>query len=1174
MNNSRWFPCLVVLLALLSCTADQDTLRLTSDLPSGTIPRSGVIELTFSRAVAPADLQNTWTGDPYIEFSPAIPGKFVWQDSVHLVFSPDAQLPGDARFSGTLNTALLARLSGASSYSGDAEFQFSTERFTLKGAEFFYDRIGEGRTVGIKANLEFTYLVNPEDVARSLRVELDGKPWTEVRVVSTAAGRVIAAEFGNIQKLDRSRSIKIDFSDELSSPETGTSLVLEKPFSAEIAPLEELRILGHSFAFDGQQSAIRLSFSQEVDPTGAKEYVAIEPKRAFTLEADGRSLTVKGSFEPGTAFRLVVKKDLESALGGRLQNDYEADIVFGNVPPSFQFASASGSYLMLSGARTIELKTVNLDSLAVRVSQIFQNNLVHFLDKGRSYDYEYYEGDDGWEYRRKMRYTVGTFGRQLDRTMVRIARRQNQEVSTALDLSSYLQSDFKGFLLVEIANPAEQWRTTSKLVSVSNMGIIVKRSTREVMVFVVDLETNEPVPSAQVTLVSANNQVMDTRQTDGGGLATFETTGQEEKGFFLKLVTVNKAEDYNFLNLGDYQVETSRYDVGGKYDRGGNFDAFLYGDRNIYRPGESIVVAGIVRDLTGASVAAQPVRVKVFNPRGTSIAELQRTLNKEGSFEITHQTLVSSMTGEYRFDLSTGNDTYLASYQVMVEDFVPDRLKVNMRTSLETARPGERIAYTFQALNFFGPPAAGRDWEFEGTFDHNRFRSKAFSDFRFSDDGAKDYTGDPVIFNGKTDQEGNGSVEFQIPQGVTSTGVLRARGRVAVFDESGRPVYQLAQTTVFPKDYFIGILQKGDTYVSPNAPQSVELIAVDPSDRPLENFKAHLELIRMEWHSVLRQHGGSNTLRYVSEKREIPVKSDMVRLGQKPVSYSYSVPRSGEYVLRVSKEGDTGYNQISFYSYSWATTDVTSFEVDPEARVEIVLDKKVYAPGDRARVLFQAPFDGTMLVSVERNKVYSHRYVKVTNNAAALDLDIGEDLLPNAYVSAVLFRKIKDRQIPLLAGHGFVPLLVEKKSNQIDVSITAPERIRPKTKQKVTVSASGEANVFITLAAVDEGICQLRNYTTPDPYGYYYAKRALQTTTHDFFRDLLPESPVKRSSPGGGEDAEMAKRTNPLGVQRFKPVALWSGILSTSSISPNSAGSCGSWPLPIRGPATGHPRRR
>jgi alpha-2-macroglobulin len=1148
MNNYRWIPLLAALVIATSCTADRDTLKVTSELPSGVVPRTGVIELTFSRAVAPPDLQNTWSSEPYIEFSPAIPGKFVWQDSVRLVFSPDAQLPGDARFTGKLNTGLLTKMSGAVSFSGESEFEFATERFTLKSAEFFYDRVGEGRAVGIKANLEFTYLVNPEDVARQLRVQLDREPWKDLRVVSTAAGRVIAVELGSVQKLDRSRTVELSFGDGLTSPETGTSLVLEKPFSASIAPLDELKVLGHSFAFDGKESAIRLSLSQEVDPRTAKDYIAIEPGRPFTVEADGRSLTIKGKFEPGTAFRLAVKKNLESALGGHLQNDYEADVVFGNIPPTFSFGSASGSYLMLSGARAVEVKTVNLDSLSVRVSQIFQNNLVHFLDQGRSYDYEYYEGDEGWEYSRKLRYNVGTFGRLLNQSTLPVVNRQNQEVSTLVDLSRYLQKDFKGFLLLDIADPKEQWRTTSKLVSVSDLGIIVKRSTHEVAVFVVNLETNEPVSSAQVTLVSTNNQSMATKQTDGSGAATFDTNGQEEKGFYLKLVIVEKGGDYNFLNLADYQVETSRYDVGGKYDWGTNADAFLYGDRNIYRPGEPIIVSGIVRDLTGANTAGRPVRLKLFNPRGSAIAEFQRTLNQGGSFEITQPTLPSAMTGEYRFDLSAGNDAFIASYRVMVEDFVPDRLKVNLRSSLETARPGETIEYTFQALNFFGPPAAGRDWEFEGSFDHTPFRSKTFSDFRFSDDGAKDYTGDPVIFNGRTDGEGNGSVEFQIPQGVTSTGLLRARGRIAVFDESGRPVYQLAQTTVFPKNYFIGIRQRGETYVSPNTPQKVDLIAVDPADKPIKNFTAKVELIRLEWHSVLRQHGPSNTLRYVSEKREISVRSDQVMLGSEPLSYTYSVPRSGEYVLRVSKEGDSGYNQISFYSYSWATTDVTSFQVDPEARVEIVLDKKVYSPGDRAKVLFQTPFDGTMLVTVERNSVFSHRYVKVANNAASIDLDIGEELLPNAYISAVLFRKIKDQQIPLLAGHGFVPLLVEKKSNKIELTINAPERIRPKTKQKVTVEAPGEDNVFVTLAAVDEGICQLRNYATPDPYGYFYAKRALQTSTHDFFKDLLPEFKIgKQSSPGGGEDAEMAKRTNPLGVQRFKPVALWSGILSTGS---------------------------
>jgi uncharacterized protein YfaS (alpha-2-macroglobulin family) len=124
--------------------------------------------------------------------------------------------------------------------------------------------------------------------------------------------------------------------------------------------------------------------------------------------------------------------------------------------------------------------------------------------------------------------------------------------------------------------------------------------------------------------------------------------------------------------------------------------------------------------------------------------------------------------------------------------------------------------------------------------------------------------------------------------------------------------------------------------------------------------------------------------------------------------------------------------------------------------------------------------------------------------------------------------------------------MIEKKLNKLDVVINAPEKIRPKTKQKVTVHAGGEKNVFVTLAAVDEGICQVKNYKTPDPYGYFYAKRALETETFDFFKHLLPE-PRQRKGQGsvGGGEAELAKRVNPLGVKRFKPLALWSGILKT-----------------------------
>jgi uncharacterized protein YfaS (alpha-2-macroglobulin family) len=145
----------------------------------------------------------------------------------------------------------------------------------------------------------------------------------------------------------------------------------------------------------------------------------------------------------------------------------------------------------------------------------------------------------------------------------------------------------------------------------------------------------------------------------------------------------------------------------------------------------------------------------------------------------------------------------------------------------------------------------------------------------------------------------------------------------------------------------------------------------------------------------------------------------------------------------------------------------------------------------------------------------------------------------------VLFRKISDLSIPLLAG--WFAHYGGRKSNKLEVQIRAPEKIRPRTKQTVTVAVAGETGVTLTLAAVDEGICQVKNYRTPDPYAYFYARKALETETFDFFKHLLPELQKggTRSSTGGGE-AEMGKRTNPLGVQRFKPLALWSGIIRTN----------------------------
>ena len=153
-------------------------------------------------------------------------------------------------------------------------------------------------------------------------------------------------------------------------------------------------------------------------------------------------------------------------------------------------------------------------------------------------------------------------------------------------------------------------------------------------------------------------------------------------------MTAEAENDFNFINLADYRVENSRFDVGGKRDAQGVYDAFLYGDRNIYRPGEKIIASGIVRNLNEALPAGMPVRVKISNPRGTVVSEQQYALTDEGSFETSYQTQPTASTGEYRIELYTGNNTFLSSYKVSVEDFVPDRLRLTLSASQETCAPG------------------------------------------------------------------------------------------------------------------------------------------------------------------------------------------------------------------------------------------------------------------------------------------------------------------------------------------------------------------------------------------------------------------------------------------------------------------------------------------------------
>ena len=368
-------------------------------------------------------------------------------------------------------------------------------------------------------------------------------------------------------------------------------------------------------------------------------------------------------------------------------------------------------------------------------------------------------------------------------------------------------------------------------------------------------------------------------------------------------------------------------------------------------------------------------------------------------------------------------------------------------------------------------------------------------------------------------------------------GMLQAEIFTTVFDETGRPVNRNRRIEIQTQDHFYGIGQ-GNRYVSTNSPVDIKLIAVDKFGRALNQIQGKLELIKYEWVTVLEKDG--SRFRYRSQKKENVLEEKLVTLNGNDFVYQFVPDLSGQYEIRLRSPEASSYVYRKIYAYGWGDTQSSSFEVNKEGHIDIELDKEKYEVGDRAKVLLKLPFPGKILVTVEANNVLSHFYESSDERSFSFHVPVTDDMVPNVYITATLFRPDTGNDIPLTVAHGFKPLMVENKRNRLPLELMVAEKSRSKRKQTVTLK--GKAGTEFVLAAVDEGILQLTNYETPDPYDFFFRKKALGTETYNIYPYLFPELSNKLTRPGGGAGFDLGKRVNPLTNKRIKLVHYWSGL--------------------------------
>lgn len=1122
---------LLIVLLFAGCTG-RHVLKVEQTNFEDQIDQLQNLEFTFNRDVAPDTIIELWDTVNYIEFEPAIKGKFKWANKRQLVFSPSGPFAPNTDYTAKC-TDLILKLSTEPYKFEEPEVLFHTPYLAIDNAQAYYSR-NESFTqqLELRVKLLFNCMVQPNEVKKYISLKVNGvaKPF---RLVTSENSNEMELAIAYDPDKDPVKGIEVTMGTGMKA--IGSARLNKEAVSTTIpVPAStKLEVTDVTTSFEEGQGVITVFTSQPVVTQGLKGLVGIDPAVEFEIAPISNGFRIEGNFGDGRSYQLTLNKSIKGIFGPELGIDQVQTVSFGSLKPYIAFADQTGMYLASEGSGNLGIKIINVPKIKITVFKIYENNIQHYLRNGKNWDW-YSDGDNYYE-----NYAYGLnedYGKVISTREYYTSALHKQGNIRLLHINPRdldLSSELKGIYLIKAESPDMAWLYDVQLLSYSDIGLIVKQGSDEVFVAARSIATAAPLEGVSLSFYSSNNQVVHKLATGKGGIAVFKDLEKTIPGFKISMVSARKGDDFNVLLYNKSAVENSRFDVGGKRTAGLNYDAFIYGDRNLYRPGDSVHINAILRDFKWSTITGFPVKYRVLGPDGKDFIKRRLNVNRNGAASLSFALPVKALTGTYICEVMTVNDVLIGNYRIKVEEFMPDRIDVDVTTNKAGYLPGDILQLSISAVNFFGPPAANRKVENELRLNRKGFMSKKFKNYNFSLTTSENLDIMTMVNQTITSADGKALQNFQLPE-FRNVGLLEGKVFTTVFDETGRPVNRFLNFNLLTQNTFLGMLPLPG-WVSTGKPVDFRMIALNSKEKPVSAI-AKIEVINVLWETVLERNYGQTT--YRSQRKEKLIMSKQVAVSSAGTAITFIPPTSGEYIVRLSLPVSNAFVEESFFAYKWGDTGESTFKVNRDGEVDITFDKQVYQPGQQASILFKTPFAGELLVTVEQNKVLEYHIVKATDQGASLKLKVKDEFLPNAYITATLLRKTTEAGIPLTVAHGFASMKVEKAENHLPVTIISPDHIRSGVRQPIKIKTAPGAEV--TVAVVDEGILQITDYKTPDPYTYFYQKRALEVTAYDLFDELFPELSTKRSSSGGDQGFDLGKRLNPLTAKRVKLLSLWS----------------------------------
>ncbi|HEX7759717.1 MAG TPA: alpha-2-macroglobulin [Caulobacteraceae bacterium] len=912
----------------------------------------------------------------------------------------------------------------------------------------------------------------------------------------------------------------------------------------------------------GAQPLACVEMSKPLDPSKSySDFVLVSPDlgHAPAVTAKDDELCIGGV---GFADRrITLLKGLPGAGGQTLADNADVDFTFGEKPPYVGFAG-SGVILPREESDGVGIETINVTKLAVEVWRVPARNLPR---KSISAPQATGEGDYPDDYGEDSPDDEGTI---VWKGTVPVKGDPAAKLTTVFPLGAVLKEMKPGGYVIKVRDNSGGRDPTGKSgegtqpaqarrwIMFTDMALAAYTGQNALDVVVRSLKTAQVLPGLQVALVAQNGEDLGVAKTDASGRATFPHSLLEGEGAATAkmVMAYGPAGDLAVIDLSRSPVDLSKQAAGGRQPGsdapgategrtpGAAVDAFLYADRGIYRPGETVRLVALVRDLEAKAVTDRKGYVLVKRPSGVEFKRYP--FDKAQGGAVTDDVVLpkSAPRGHWTAELHMdGLDAASGNLSFSVEDFAPQRLAVT--TEGRAAQPvtgTEARAIDVSARFLYGAIGSGLQTQGEARLraDPNPFPQ--FQGYEWGDE--KNPFSEKMVELGTTvtDGAGHANLVFNGSEAGDTTVPLVAQVTASVFEPGGRPVREGLSLKVRTRPAYLGVkVDEGQAQGQNAPPVTMSVIAVNAQGQSIAAPNVSYSLITENWNYDWYQQDGKWQWRRTS--RDVVVMKGVLNIAAGQGARLNKKLGWGDYRLELT--GADGVTMVRRFSAGWGST---AEDADSPDMVRVSAGEKTYQQGDTVEIAIKPPYGGEVEAAVATDRLIDLKTASVGDKGGVIRLKTSAAWGGGAYVLVSVIQPRDPVSSPKpRRALGLIYVKLDPKGRKLTVDIGTPAKIDSNAPVEVPVHVRGLGfgqTAHVTVAAVDQGILALTKFASPDPADWYFGKRALTVDYRDDYGRLLDANLGAPANINFGGD-ELGGEG--LTVTPIKTVALWSGVVET-----------------------------